>query len=156
MATTVRVEVKGLRELGAQLKALSKDMQTKVARQAVSAGASVIKRIAKSKAPVSSPEMSPQVPPGYLRGSIIMRKQRRPDRRLTVQYAVSVRNKGKLVRSDVAIPYQIGIWNEFGTVKMAAQPFMRPAFDTGKGQALEAIRKRLLQRIEQANRAKTK
>jgi len=37
---------------------------------------------------------------------------------------------------------------------MSAQPFMRPAFDSGKSEALDAIVKRLQQRIEKANKAK--
>jgi HK97 gp10 family phage protein len=155
MANTVRVQVKGLRELGLALKELDKDIQTKVAFSAVAAGASVIKKQAISNAPVSSPELTPEVPPGYVRDNIIMRRQRRPDRGLTHQYAVTVRHKGRLKggnRTDKTNPYQIGIFNEFGTVKMGAQPFMRPAFDTRRQDALQAIQKRLRARIDKANR----
>lgn len=49
-------------------------------------------------------------------------------------------------------PYTIGVYNEFGTVKMAAQPFMRPAFENGKNAALDAMLSRLRARIEKANR----
>ncbi len=154
MTTTVRIEVKGLRELGQALKALDKDIQTKVARAAVAAGAGVIKKIAKQKAPVSTPDLSPEVPPGYLRDSIISRRQRKS--RLTAEYSVTVRHKGAkaTLRKDGTNPYQIGIFNEFGTVNQSARPFMRPAFDQGKGEALTQIQKRLTQRIEKANRVK--
>ncbi len=39
---------------------------------------------------------------------------------------------------------------EFGTSKMAAQPFMRPMWDGGKDWALSEIEKRLWARIEKA------
>jgi HK97 gp10 family phage protein len=156
VSTKVRVEVKGLRELGQALQALDKDLQKKVAFSAVAAGASVIRKLAKQKAPVSSPELSPEVSPGYLRDSIIMRRQRKS--RKTAEYAVTVRHKGAKaqLRKDKTNPYQIGIYNEFGTVNHAAQPFMRPAFESGKADALTQIQKRLKARIDKANKAKTK
>ena len=153
MATTVRVEVKGLRELGQALSELSADVQKKVANSAVQAGAAVIRDAAKRKAPVSSPADTPEVPPGYLRDNIIARRNRKKGN-YTAQYAVTVRHNGKKadLREDETNPYQIGIFNEFGTVKMGAQPFMRPAFDETKQQAVGAIQKRLKQRIDRANR----
>ena len=36
---------------------------------------------------------------------------------------------------------------EFGTVKMAARPFMRPAFEAKKGEAVDAIKAYLERRI---------
>jgi HK97 gp10 family phage protein len=155
MADAVRVEVKGLRELGEAMRKLSEDVNKKIARAATNAGAQVIKKLAVQKAPVSDPQMTPNIPPGYLRDSIIVRRQRRPDRGLTSQHAVTVRHKGAKILADAPNPYQVGVFNEFGTVKMGAQPFMRPAFDQGKTQALDAITKRLKQRIDKANKAKT-
>lgn len=155
MATTVTVEVKGLRELGERLKALKLDFKanSKIARAATNAGAQVIKKLAVQKAPVSGPGLTPEVPPGYLRDSIIVRRQTRS--KLTAEYAVTVRHKGKKanLRKDGTNPYQVGIFNEFGTVHQSPQPFMRPAFDQGKTQAVEQIKKRLLQRIEKAEKA---
>lgn len=154
MATTVRVEVKGLRELGKALSALSADVQKKAANSAVQAGAAIVRNAAKRKAPVSNPAATPEVPPGFLRDNIIARRQRKKGN-YTAQYAVTVRHKGKKAagREDGTNPYQVGIFNEFGTVKMPAQPFMRPAFEETKQQALGAIQKRLKQRIDKANKA---
>ena len=76
---------------------------------------------------------------------------------MTEQYAVTVRHKGKIKNprpGDDTNPYQVGIFNEFGTVKMSTHEFMRPAFDSGKSEALNAIVKRLKQRIDKANKAK--
>jgi HK97 gp10 family phage protein len=148
MAEVVRIEVKGLRELGERMRALSKDVNTKIARAATNAGAQVIKKLAQQKAPVSDPSVTPNIPPGNLRDNIYVRRNTKT--RLTSQHVVTVRHKGKKL---IGKPYQVGVYNEFGTVKMAAQPFMRPAFNQGKGQALEAIKKRLLQRIEKAEKA---
>lgn len=158
MAETVRVEVKGLRELGERLKALGLDFKkgSAIARATTNAGAQVIKKLAVQKAPVSDPALNPEVPPGYLRDNIIARRQRKPDRGLTSQHAVTVRHKGAKanLRKDGTNPYQVGIFNEFGTVKQSPQPFMRPAFEQGKLQALEAMKKRLLQRIEKAEKGR--
>lgn len=154
MPTKGRIEVKGLRELGLALQTLDKDIQTKIARAAVAAGAAIVKKAAKAKAPVSTPESNPEVAPGYLRDSIISRRQRRTTK--TAEYAVTVRHKGPKanLRKDKTNPYQIGIYAEFGTVKQSPHPFMRPAFDQTKQQAAEAIKKRLTQRIEKANKVK--
>lgn len=144
--------MKGLRELGQVLGELQKDIQTKVARAAVNAGAQVIKKRAQQKVPISDPMDTPEVPPGYLRDSIIVRRQRRT--RKTAEYAVTVRSRGKKVklRKDGLSPYQLGVLNEFGTVKQGPKPWMRPAFEESKSAALEAMRKRLLARIAKANR----
>ena len=156
MANTVTIEVKGLRELGERLKALGLDFKknSAIARATTNAGAQVIKKLAVQKAPVSGPGLTPEVPPGYLRDNIIVRRQKRPDKGLTSQHAVTVRHKGKRanLRKDGTNPYQVGIFNEFGTVSQSAQPFMRPAFEQGKLQALEAMKKRLLQRIAKAEK----
>ena len=46
---------------------------------------------------------------------------------------------------------RIGALQEYGTVKMPAQPFMRPAFAQEKGFAVQAIRETLKKRIDKAN-----
>ena len=42
---------------------------------------------------------------------------------------------------------------EFGTRKMAARPFLRPALESRRRQAVDAIKQRLTQRIEIEARA---
>jgi len=44
-----------------------------------------------------------------------------------------------------------GLYLEYGTVKMAAKPFLRPAFDYGSDRALTLIREGLWQLLDQAN-----
>lgn len=70
---------------------------------------------------------------------------------------VGGRRKGRFKLKRVSYawnlnPYTIGIYNEFGTVRAGPQPFMRPAFDSGKGDALNATIARLRARIDKANR----
>jgi HK97 gp10 family phage protein len=44
-----------------------------------------------------------------------------------------------------------GLYLEYGTVKMSARPFLRPAFDYGSDRALTLIREGLWELLEQAN-----
>jgi HK97 gp10 family phage protein len=141
-----RVEVKGLRELGLQMRALGADMAGKVARQATASGASVVRKAVKDRVPVDT---------GNLRAAIVMKRERQT--RLTEEYVVAVR-KGK--RRDVTAAKRgegklgkdayYAHMVEFGTVKMPAQPFIRPGFEESAGRATEAIAKRLKQRIDKA------
>jgi HK97 gp10 family phage protein len=45
-----------------------------------------------------------------------------------------------------------GRFLEFGTAKMAARPFLRPAFDARSGEALGIFMDRLRENIERARR----
>lgn len=150
--TTVSVRVEGLRELGERMRRLSDDVNKKVARAATNAGAQVIKKLAIVKAPAGPASQTPKVPPNYLKNNIIVRYNRKT--RLTSQHLVTVRHKGKgvLPTEISASPYSIGVFQEFGTVHHAPQAFLRPAYDSGKMRAVEAIKKRLKQRIDQAER----
>lgn len=147
MATTVTIKVEGLRELGERMRGLSADVNRKIARATTNAGAQVIKKIAQRLAPVSPPEVSPNIPPGNLKKNIIVRYKRKS--RLTSEHVVTVRAKGPKV---VGEPYRVGVFQEYGTVHHGPQPFMRPALDQGKSQAIEAMRKRMKDRIDKANR----
>jgi HK97 gp10 family phage protein len=44
-----------------------------------------------------------------------------------------------------------GLYLEYGTVKMSAKPFLRPAFDYGSDRSLTLIREGLWELLEQAN-----
>lgn len=78
------------------------------------------------------------------------------------QNIVRRRLKGKKYASLTAGEAYVGIaWTgnafygrhmEFGTAKMAARPFLRPAFDARSGEALGIFMDRLQQNIERARR----
>lgn len=142
MAETV--QIKGLRELGERMRSLSADMAGKVARQATAAGAGVARKNIRARAPVDT---------GNLQAAIVMKRVK--DSNLTEEYIVAPskgkrrdvraakRGEGKLGK-DAYYAHMV----EFGTVKMAAQPFIRPGFDESVQPATEAIAKRLKQRLD--------
>lgn len=138
------VKVQGLRDLGLQMRALGADMAGKVARQATAAGAGVARKAIKAGAPKDT---------GNLQAAIVMKRLR--STRLTEEYIVAVRKgktrdakaakrgEGRLGKDAFYAPFQ-----EFGTVKAPAQPFIRPGFEESVQPATEAIARRLKQRID--------
>lgn len=138
------VQVKGLKELGERMRRLSADMAGKVARQATAAGAGVTRKAIRARAPKDT---------GNLQAAIVMKRVR--DTNLTEEYIVAPR-KGKTrdVKAAKRGEGRLGKdafyarFNEFGTVKMPAQPFIRPGFEQSVGPATEAIAKRLKQRLD--------
>jgi HK97 gp10 family phage protein len=146
MATT-RIQVLGLRELGEAMRKLSKDVAIKTARSATAAGARVIK-----KAAVTNIEKSPSIETGSLHDSVIVKRLGKADTNLTSEHIVTVRGRGKVLKKgknkgerQTSAPHAHLV--EFGTVNMPAEPFLRPAFDTNKMAAVDAIKDKLAQRI---------
>jgi HK97 gp10 family phage protein len=138
------IEVKGLRELGENLKALQTDMALKIAKSATGAAASEVKKIAKAKAVVAEQayivrakkgDAGVLVQPGNVPKNVIIKQI---PSKLTSEHIVAVRGK----RKD-GYAQRIGIFIEFGTINQAALPFMRPALDTGKGKAIAAMVKKI-------------
>jgi HK97 gp10 family phage protein len=143
------IQVHGLRELGAAFKLLSDDLQGKVARAATNAGAQVIKRRA-----IANVKSSPSVVTGSLAASVIVKKVPKSRTELTSEHMVTVRGRGKVSKKTGAKQSEAPHANlvEFGTVKAPAEPFLRPAIDAGKEEAIEAVRKRLEARIKKASK----
>jgi HK97 gp10 family phage protein len=141
-----RIEVKGLAELGARLDLLSVSMQVKIAGQATGAAARVVKRRAVQLAPVA-PEpyvvLGDLIQPENIGRNIVAKKIRLTEH--TAEHIVTVRGKKKYGYAS-----RIGSLQEFGTVKQAAQPFLRPAFDQEIGAAITAMKKALVRGIERA------
>lgn len=137
MASTVKIA--GLREFGERMKALGSDVAKKVARSATNAAAQTIKKPAIAKAPSDT---------GNLKKNIIVR--RIPETKLTSEHIVTVR-QGKLTEKQKSKGLQDAFYArfvEFGTVKMGPRPFLRPAFDENKTKAVDAMVKRIKQRID--------
>lgn len=140
------IKVEGLRELGQTFKTLSYDIQKKVARAATNAGAQIIKRSAQSKVPVDT---------GNLKKNIIVKRilpaEASP---LTSQSIVTVR-QGKLTEKQKGSGLEdafYGRFVEFGTVKMSPRPYLRPAFEQNKVAAIDAMKSRLKDRIDKAQK----
>ncbi len=121
-------------------------------------GAVVIRDEAKTRAPVSTTPPAPGDPlPGTLKRSIVIKHDKDRSSLTSQTYVVAVRhgkkyrNQGKKGnRSQDAYYWR---WVEFGTVKMAARPFMRPAFEAQKEAAVQEIARVLAERIAQEAQA---
>jgi len=144
---TSSVTVTGLSELEKRLEQFTDQVAKNIMSGALRAGAVVIQKEARQRCPVSSEahwlgkkrgKERVLIAPGELkRKGIKVRLAPRKSRTVPIEYWVYVSRR-----------YWYWKFLEFGTVKMPAQPFMRPAFDTLKEKATEAIRDYLAARID--------
>lgn len=147
MARTV-VRVEGLRELGASMRALGREVSLKIAGSMTSAAAKVVKEDAIRRAPEHDKPHEVDgvlVQPGNLKKNIVAKKVSKNKTPLTSAHIVTVRGKKK---DGYAARY--GRLQEFGTVHHAPQPFLRPAFDANRMQAVQAMKKTGERRIAAA------
>lgn len=143
MASKITVKVEGLADLERRMQSLSEDMANKIARAATAAGAAVIKKAAIQKVPRDT---------GNLAKNIIAKRLPKSETELTSEHIVTVR-KGRRTAKQKAAGLRDGYYGqfvEFGTVKMSPRPFLRPAFDNNKTQAVEAIKSRIEARLKKA------
>lgn len=164
MAKGIELDIKvdGLRELQQRLMQFPDKVQGRAARHALQSGAKVIKERARANHPW-------QDDTGFLREAIVQfgvkkneheyseqvrvgvkrRKVKRPSKRLA---AARSRRQARGKKKTVT-PYY---WRylEFGTSRMAAKPFLRPAFESGKHEALRRITETLGNEIEKAAKQK--
>lgn len=154
------IHVSGLKELNDALK----ELPERIARNALSAGvyaaAKVIKDEARALAPnYTGPVAKGHPPPGTLKRSVIMKHIAEKSGKYQQTFYVLVRHGKKYKKQGKKgnLSQDAFYWRfvEFGTVKMAAKPFMRPAFESKKQEALEAMREKLATRIaEEASKQK--
>ena len=135
MITVTKIE--GLAELRQKLLTLPKELQKGPLRSAVSAGAKVIQDKAKALAAEDT---------GTLKRAIYRTRSRSMSSAVQETAIVGVRYGKRFRRRNLDAWY----WRflEFGTSKMAARPFLRPAFDTSKEKAVEVLKAKLLQAID--------
>lgn len=127
MPETLRLHIDGLQQLDRQLHSLPDKVAGRALAAAVRAGARVVRDAARERAPVQT---------GTLQANIVIRNERSgSDAEKTA--LVAVRNH----------PAYYWRFVEFGTRKMAAHPFLRPAFDACEREAVDAITEKLEQRI---------
>jgi len=136
----VDVKVNGLAELAAALKQLPAEVASKNGgplRVALRAAARVVADAAEVRAPKDT---------GRLGRAIAIQVDRNPG---NVTERIVVRPRAGKSRTD---PKGAWYWHflEFGTVKQPAQPFIRPAFDAVKNEALSAFKNRLAKGIVRA------
>ena len=139
------VEVKGLKELERALLELPKKLATQALTRGLLSGAKLVVDDAKRRAPLLT---------GELRRNIRAIPNRR-DKRYAATVDIGVRKltkkqlrklRMKASRANASDPFY---WRflEFGTSRMRARPFLRPAFEAKKVEAAlrigESIRERL-------------
>lgn len=152
MAKGVTIKVDGLKDLGERMRLLDSDISTKVARAAVNASANIVKKAAIRNAPISDGphqlgvQKDQIAQPGNLRKNIITRRLPPGERNATEEYIVTVRHGSGKVPKDAFY----GKFVEFGTAKMPARPFLRPAMDNNVQPAIDAMTKRIAQRLKKA------
>jgi HK97 gp10 family phage protein len=150
----ITVQITGLKELQNALNQLPKEIQGRPLRSAVSAAAKVIVDDVKARVPVGET--------GNLKTAVYRYRSRRNSATGRETFFVGIR-QGKAQFKDTAYNRRKGrvgksyktqgeayYWRflEFGTAKMAAKPFLRPAFESSKSKAVEVIKQRLGKAIE--------
>lgn len=159
-------------ELAAKLSGMTDKAATNVMRGATLAGAGVIRDRARTLAPILAEEELAKRDPTKLRAFLSRKKilslvskgrsatdaNVRAIRGLLRRSIVSGRGRGtrdKVVAIVGLLPVAYyGRFVEFGTRKMGAHPFMRPAFDLEQERAVDAMVQYAQGRIEdEANRA---
>jgi HK97 gp10 family phage protein len=153
----VQIKVEGLAELAKALKALPPEIAGKNGgplRKAIGRAAVVIRDDARRRAPVDT---------GNLRDNIVAVRNRKSPQG-TEGYYIEVRRKRRKYantranrrKGRVGMNYETmgeayyGMFVELGTAKMPPRPFLRPAFESKKVEAVETFRVELAKGIEQA------
>jgi HK97 gp10 family phage protein len=161
MAQIVNVEIKGLREIQQAMMKLPRRFDRKLLNQSLLVGARLVRDDAKRRVPVlQTPD------PRRVRGALMKAIHAgavRPDRHTASvwvrvrpltkrQIATFKRKSGKGAADNPLDPFY---WRfvEFGTSKMAARPFLRPAFEAKKVDAVNAAIADLRPRVDEAIKA---
>lgn len=144
--------IAGLKELQEALKELPDRIARNVLRGSVNAGATVIKKEAATRAPVSTgPVSQGHPPPGTLKRAVYQKQIKELSNNVKQTFFVGVRQGKKYQKQGKKgnLSQDAFYWRfvEFGTAKMAAKPFLRPAFEAKKEEAVSAIKAYLENRI---------
>lgn len=141
----IDLKITGLAELKKTLAALPQSLQTTAVKGMVAAGASVIRQEAALRAPVSTGKLQDgHPPPGTLKAAIFQMRLTADCSPTREVWMVNVR-KGKRFQAHqksgqtVNLNAYYATWVEYGTVKMSARPYMRPAFEAKKHAAVDAM-----------------
>lgn len=150
------VHVEGLKELQDRMQELGNRVARKVLRRAVVAGGKLIRDEAKNIAPEYHGAVSEgHPPPGTLKRAISFGRSNRdsgPGKEVVNVFVRQAKNGSvgsKKVKAYGKFDAYYWRFVEFGTSKMEANPFMRPAFDSNKENAVEIIKATLAEGVEQ-------
>jgi HK97 gp10 family phage protein len=139
-----RFKFEGLKELDRALAELPKATGKNAARRALKKAADPIDEEASAAAPFLSGRLERSV----IAGTRLTRSQRSGGARLTASgFRSSAKN---YVELHVGTALSRGIFMEFGTYKDDPEPFMRPAWEANKHEALDIIKAELRVEIDKA------
>lgn len=132
----INFEIKGTKVLADALENMPRNASKAALSSGVRAGAAVMGKRARELAPINVKDPRRRQP-GRLRRNIVWQINRRwslyPYR---IAFDIGVRNEGKTNDMTNAFYWY---FLEFGTVKMAARPFLRPASKEAAEPAIRAI-----------------
>lgn len=141
-------EIKGLKQLGENLRMLGDEVGSKIARQATGKAARLVKdeevRLA-PEAPADYVIEGTKVQKGNVKKQIVVKRVKANDTRLTSEHLVTVRGKKRYGYASRVLSIY-----EFGSVKQPARPVVRRAWDGKKQDALDTIVGTLKRGIELA------
>ncbi len=137
------VKIEGLEALKKELKKLGEKKAKNIMVSGLRAGANDFKKTAKSLVPVDK---------GTLKKSLTVKKRKTNKNFIKFSMGWTQQKKGaegsivggKNVKHDAYYAHIV----EYGSIHQAAQPFIRPTFDTKKSSVTDAITKQIAKRIE--------
>lgn len=135
----LKFEFSGGKELSEALQELPRRLENRVLRKALRQGGNILLRKARQLAPVKT---------GALRKGIKLKI----DLRGTPAAIINVRIPSKSGKQKTSSGPYYSSFVELGTSKMAAHPFLRPAFDAVKEDALETFLNVLNDGIEEESK----
>ena len=137
MADSVTMKIDGLKELADKLRAMGPDIEKKALRASVMAAAKIVRDDAKANNLDDTGTTDRALYAKYI-------KEESAENKAT--YFVGVRSGKKERKAKRDAFYWRFI--EFGTAKLSAHPFMRPAFEKNKMKLVEAIADKISARIK--------
>lgn len=153
----VAFKVSGLPELRAALLGLAPKLRRRALRNALAAGARLFRDEAQRLAPVLAAPIAgtggaSRRKPGTLRKAIRVRTSKLARRRGDVGVFINVR-PAKGADRGAKSPNDPFYWRfvEFGTAKMSARPYLRPAATARQAEALRVIEQTLGPQIKKLN-----
>ena len=146
MSKITRSRITGIKELKEKLKSVSDDMINKGGRSALRSAANVIRKEAKERAERLDDPNTPE----RIADNVVVRWDRKTFRKTgNPAFKVGILGGAKKDPKKRGRGDDTYYWRflEFGTAKMRAKPFMRPAIDTKQKEAIdkfvEAYKKQL-------------
>lgn len=152
MADAITVKCTGFKELADKLREMGRDVAEKALKSAVRAAAVEVKKEAQRI-------LAPMNKTGTLSRSIyvaIDKENSTPTKKVYVvgwRKGLKYRQTGK---KKVNRDGYYGLFIEFGTAKMAARPFIRPAFERKKQEAVDVIASHIAFRIAKFEKVSNK